>query len=94
MVKAVCEESLVTEMKSFKLFTSVMVKKLKMNKDKNHWSRSTTQHLLDCLEKEVDELKKAINTGNPLDIVEEAADVANFAYILCSHGINNEDDNE
>lgn len=63
-------------------FTAPMVAKLDANANKAHWSGVSVDYLLDRLREEVEELADAMDRGLPLHIVDEAADVANFAMMI------------
>ena len=67
----------------------LMELKLRKNDHKGGWSDMTPSQLLDLLETEVQELRGAINEGDPLDIAQECADVCNFAMMIAdvSEGI-------
>jgi len=57
-----------------------MEKKLRENDYKKHWSNCDHQYLLNRLKEEVTELEKPM-----WDVIEEAADVANFAMMIADN---------
>lgn len=64
-------------------FSELMEFKLKKNDHKTSWRKTSDpgwffKRLLD----EVEELRQALESGEPVDIMEEAADVANFAMMI------------
>jgi hypothetical protein len=50
--------------------------------DREGWAKEDPQWLLSRLLEETSELSAAINLGNPTDVRNEAADVANFAMMI------------
>jgi hypothetical protein len=62
-------------------FVEAMVYKLGVKSHKGKWENMTQQECLRLLREEVDELTEAIARGNMVEIMLEAADVANFALI-------------
>lgn len=67
----------------------LMELKLRKNDFKGGWSNVPVHKLLDLLEAEVRELREAVESGDPLDIAQECADVANYAMMVAdvSEGI-------
>lgn len=66
-------------------FAQAMEGKLALNRhkgDRAGWLSLTTDKLWTLLQKELVELRAAIETGNAEDIKKEAADVANFAMMI------------
>ena len=62
-------------------FVDAMVYKLARNAHKGRWEDRTQYANTELLQKEVVELTEAIERGNMVEIMLEAADVANFALI-------------
>lgn len=93
----------VTDASNLCLFTAKMMRKLEENDHKRGWHRCDMSYLFACLRKEVDELEKAVrearisfdeegphSTPDAMRIAHEAADVANFAFMiqdLCGGGL-------
>ena len=65
-------------------FMAAMLHKLRKNAHKGRWEHGKVREYLVRLREEVTELDGAIDEGNMIDIILEAADVANMAMILCS----------
>ena len=65
-----------------KLFFEAMVYKLARNANKGRWEDLDVDSSMIRLREEVQELAEAIDTGNGVEMLMEAADVANFAMIL------------
>jgi hypothetical protein len=61
-----------------------MTYKLAKNAHKGRWENLDLQDTLAKLSIEFKELEEAIEQGNTVDIILEAADIANFAMIACS----------
>ena len=61
-----------------------MVFKLAKNAHKGRWEGLSISDMQAKLSLEVAELNEAINGGNTIEIMLEAADVANFALIIAS----------
>ena len=59
-----------------------MEHKLRENDHKGGWELVSIDELFDLLIGEVDELREAIRCGNFIDIMLEAADVANYAMMI------------
>ena len=68
--------------KEMALFIEAMEFKLKLNDHKGGWEEVSIPHLLDKLRGEVQELEKAIKDEPGMNIMFEAADVANFAMMI------------
>lgn len=64
-------------------FLDAMVYKLKVHSKKGKWENLSALACVDRIEGEVGELTEAIDGGNLLEVMMEAADVANYAMI-CS----------
>jgi len=65
-----------------KRFVDAMVYKLRKNASKGRWEELTVPYIRECLGKEVVELDGAISENNVVEVMLEAADVANFAMII------------
>lgn len=63
-------------------FVDAMKYKLRKNAHKGRWENIDHDAALALLEKEVDELREALREGNMVEIMLEAADVANFAMMI------------
>lgn len=61
-----------------------MVYKLGKNAHKGRWENIEIMDALEMLTAERDELERAIGRGNMVEIMLEAADVANFALIVAA----------
>lgn len=70
-------------------FVDAMRHKLASNKHrgKRNWQDVSPQVLLKYLKKEIEELEEAIEGGNQIEILLEAADVGNFAMMLANVAI-------
>lgn len=68
-------------------FFDAMVYKLRRNKHKGAWERVDLQRALNLLKLEVAELEGAMKEGSQVEILMEAADIANFALIVSSIAI-------
>lgn len=64
-------------------FANAMQKELDNNSHKGGWSSMSQQWLLRRLRQETKELERAIAKGK--NVVEEAADVANFAMMIADN---------
>ena len=64
-------------------FAQEMEGQLQENDDKNGWEVMSAKWLLNRLKQEVGELKRAIEKKT--NVVEEAADVANFAMMIADN---------
>lgn len=69
------------------LLENAMKQKLRENEHKGYWDKISLLQLAKRLEEEVEELNDAILTKGPVEIVREAADVANFAMMICSNAV-------
>lgn len=65
-------------------FVEAMIYKLKVHHKKGKWEDRNPKDNLGLLGKEVVELTEAVEGGNMVEIMLEAADVANFALIQAS----------
>lgn len=65
-----------------KTFAQCMEHKLKKNDHKGGWEGVTNERLFELLRQEVDELEQAMLNEPTLNIVFEAADIANFAMMI------------
>lgn len=61
-----------------------MIYKLKVHAKKGRWENRPMHDIVGALDAEVLELKEAINGGNLIETMLEAADVANYAMIVAS----------
>lgn len=68
-------------------FVDAMVYKLKVHSAKGRWEDLSLQDSLPLLLGEVEELREAIEGGNMVEILLEAADTANFALIIASTSV-------
>ncbi|WP_134705152.1 hypothetical protein [Ammoniphilus sp. YIM 78166] len=71
-------------------FAEEMEKKLQENDHKAHWSEADGDYLISRMEQEMDELMKAMidvqfGNGDPIQVIKEAADVANFAMMIADN---------
>ena len=64
-------------------FANEMERKLQLNDYKTGWKHMPLRQLLTRLKQETRELEKAIKNGK--SVVEEAADVANFAMMIANN---------
>ena len=64
-------------------FAGEMQRQLNENAHKGSWRRCTNRYLLNRLRQELGELRRAVKEGK--NIVEEAADVANFAMMIADN---------
>jgi len=64
------------------VFALDMKRKLAANVHKKHWSEVPAIYLYQRMREEEAELYSAIKEGNIQSIIDEAADVANFAMML------------
>lgn len=69
-------------------FFDAMLYKLAKNAGKGKWESYRLGDALNLLEGEVTELKEALEGRNTVEIVLEAADVANFALITANIAID------
>jgi hypothetical protein len=63
-------------------FAHQMIGQLIANDDKGGWDDESLVYLLDRLSEEVQELKHALIEADKDGIIQEAADVANFAMMI------------
>ena len=63
-------------------FADAMEKKLKENDHKRGWRHMSLQYLSMRLTQEREELRRAVEIGDYNTVLQEAADVANFAMML------------
>lgn len=68
-----------------------MIFKLHRNRHKGRWRDIDLEMGMSKLVGECVELEEAIKNGNTLEIVAEAADVANWALILCNIALDRKD---
>lgn len=68
-----------------KKFIVHMEDKLRKNDHKGGWNGWSCENLFDLLLEEKNELKEALALGNPFDIIDECADVANFAMMIADN---------
>lgn len=71
-------------------FASVMKYKLNLHRKKGHWSALSHVELINLLKEEIKELEEAIKDCNDtktmnLAIVNECADVANYAMMIADN---------
>lgn len=65
-----------------RLFAQLMERRLRENDHKSGWKQDIAPTLFRRLQQETAELDGAIDFGRAVDIVREAADVANFAMMI------------
>lgn len=68
-------------------FVDAMVYKLKVHHKKGRWEDKSVEEYMPLLEGEVKELKEAVEGGNMVEILTEAADCANMALIVSAIAI-------
>jgi hypothetical protein len=68
-------------------FVEAMVYKLGVHSKKGKWENQTIESRFPKLEGEVEELREAVARGNMVEILLEAADVANYALIIAAKGM-------
>lgn len=68
-------------------FIDAMIYKLRVHHRKGRWDGKTVEEYVPLLHKEVEELEDAIGMNNMLEIITEAADVANMALIISAIAI-------
>jgi hypothetical protein len=66
-------------------FAVEMEKKLDKNEHKGAWEETSSWWLMRRLVDEVEELREQLRIGGPMEVVEEAADVANFAMMIADN---------
>ena len=70
------------------MLSMAQLRKLAINEHKGGWEKMPYQYLLDRLEEEVVELRACISGENIIDatnVLEEAADVANYAGMIADN---------
>jgi NTP pyrophosphatase (non-canonical NTP hydrolase) len=72
---------------AIKTFVEAMIYKLHKNAHKGKWEDMTVDTSLTRLHEEICELAQAIDEGNGIETILEAADVANFAMIIANIAI-------
>lgn len=65
-------------------FIDAMVYKLRVHHKKGRWEELSIQRVLELMTGEEAELRQAVDGGNTVDVLLEAADVANYAMIAAS----------
>jgi len=75
-------------------FAREMEKKLEVNSDKEGWCFCSLQYLSMRLTQEKKELARAIKKKDKKRIIEECADVANFAMMIADNTKNEIEDEE
>lgn len=74
------------EVRAVDNFTRHMLCKLRVNSDKGRWHTVDFRYLMRRLREEVEELQAAVDGGRKgQDIVDECADVANFAMFIADN---------
>jgi len=73
-----------------KTFAHAMEYKLGLNDHKGGWENLDNEELFYRLREEVDELQEAIKEGNYINILLEAADVANYALMIAWNAMKGE----
>lgn len=68
-------------------FVDAMIYKLASNTSKGRWESYSLAKAMELLDGERNELAEAIEGGNMIEIILEAADVANFAMIAAAIAI-------
>lgn len=68
-------------------FVEAMVYKLGVHSKKGKWENLPMPRALDLLDGEVKELREAIERGNMVEVLLEAADVANYALIISAKAL-------
>ena len=66
-----------------------MVYKLGRNSHKGRWEDYDYESVMAQLRQELDELEEALERGNMVEILLEAADVANFSLIIAAMVVEN-----
>jgi NTP pyrophosphatase (non-canonical NTP hydrolase) len=72
---------------ALKTFFEAMVYKLHRNRHKGRWEDMDLAKAFDHLVGETGELDEAVRRGSNIEIILEAADVANFAMIIANIAI-------
>lgn len=65
-------------------FFDAMVYKLRRNKNKGRWPTLDLNQTFELMEGEFKELNEALIGGSTMEVLMEAADVANFAMIIAN----------
>lgn len=65
-------------------FVDAMVYKLHKNSHKGKWENLDIEDAIRLLKEEVVELQESVKTGNFVEMLLEAADIANFAMMVAS----------
>lgn len=65
-------------------FVDAMIYKLKVHHRKGRWEDLTAEAMVEKLKGEVAELEAALKTGNLVEVMLEAADVANYGLIIAA----------
>jgi len=66
-------------------FMEEMHAKLRKNRHKAHWSTVSQAYLFARVDEEMRELAHALLSGSPDEIINECADVANFAMMIADN---------
>ena len=66
-------------------FSRQMKRKMEENSYKGGWGDDSFKGLLESLVEEIEELRGALINGNKQDIIDEAADVANYAMMIADN---------
>jgi len=72
-------------------FFDAMIYKLRRNKNKGRWEDLNLERSFELLQGEVVELDQALAEGSSVEVLMEAADVANFALIVANIGLEAKD---
>lgn len=72
------------------LLECFMKQKLQENEHKGYWADCSLIYLANRAQEELDELVDAILTKSADQIMREAADLANFAMMICSNASRNQ----
>lgn len=67
------------------IFAEAMKQKLSENEHKGYWDKLSLLELLYLLSNEVEELTDAILVKDSVEVMREAADVGNFAMMICTN---------
>ncbi len=70
--------------KDIQRFQHAMMYKLNVHRHKGRWEDMTVERAMELLMNETVELEAAIREGNLIEIMLEAADIANFAMIIAT----------
>lgn len=73
------------EEKIVDVLKNAMLKKLAANRYKQHWRYDTEYQLVEKLRQELKELRTAILSGDADEVIEEAADAANFLAMIADN---------